>query len=82
MIRYTMTEVETLIDKVFNSLAKYEERKQTVSIYLKEQDDTYYIICNKDNFKTCTLFATVKNKPITETISKEIFYKVKKKITK
>jgi hypothetical protein len=24
----------------------------------------------------------VKNKPITETISKEIFYKVKKKITK
>lgn len=77
-----MTEVESLIDKVFNSLAKYEERKQTVSIYLKEQDDTYYIICNKDNFKTCTFYATVNNKPITETISKDLFYKVKKKIAK
>jgi len=77
-----MTEVETLIDKVFNSSAKYEERKQTVSIYLKEQDDTYYIICNKDNFKTCTFYATVKNKSITEIIPKETFNKVKKRITK
>ena len=77
-----MTDVETLINKVFNSSAKYEERKQTVSIYLKEQDDTYYIICNKDNFYTCTFFATVKNKSITETISKDLFYQVKKKITK
>ena len=77
-----MNELDSLIKAITNSSAKYEERKQTVSIYLKEQDDTYYIICNKDNFKTCTLFATVKNKPITETISKEIFYKVKKKITK
>jgi hypothetical protein len=77
-----MTDVETLINKVFNSSAKYEERKQTVSIYLKEQDDTYYIICNKDNFNTCTFFATVKNKSITETISKDLFYQVKKKITK
>ena len=76
-----MTEVESLIDKVFNSSAKYEERKQTVSIYLKEKDDTYYIICNKDNFKTCTFFATVKNKSITETISKDVFYKVKKKFS-
>jgi len=77
-----MTEVETLIDKVFNSLAKYEERKQTVSIYLKEQDDTYYIICNKDNFKTCTFYATVKNKPYTELISKEQFNKIKESIKK
>ena len=77
-----MTEVESLIDKVFNSSAKYEERKQTVSIYLKEQDDTYYIICNKDNFKTCTFYATVKNKPYTELISKEQFNKIKESIKK
>ena len=77
-----MTEVETLIDKVFNSLAKYEERKQTVSIYLKEENDTYYIICNKDNFKTCTFYATVKNKPYTESISKEQFNKIKESIKK
>ena len=77
-----MTEVETLIDKVFNSSAKYEERKQTVSIYLKEENDTYYIICNKDNFKTCTFYATVKNKPYTELISKEQFNKIKESIKK
>ena len=77
-----MTEVETLIDKVFNSLAKYEERKQTVSIYLKEQDDTYYIICNKENFKECTFFATVKNVSYNETITREEFYKIKDYIKK
>ena len=77
-----MNELDSLIKAITNSSAKYEERKQTVSIYLKEQDDTYYIICNKDNFKTCTFYATVKNKSITETISKETFNKVKKRITK
>ena len=77
-----MTEVETLIDKVFNSSAKYEERKQTVSIYLKEQDDTYYIICNKENFKECSFFATVKNVSYNETISREEFYKIKDYIKK
>jgi len=77
-----MNELDSLIKTITNSSAKYEERKQTVSIYLKEQDDTYYIICNKDNFKTCTFYATVKNKSITEIIPKETFNKVKKRITK
>ncbi len=77
-----MNELDSLIKAITNSSAKYEERKQTVSIYLKEQDDTYYIICNKDNFKTCTFYATVKNKPYTELISKEQFNKIKESIKK
>lgn len=77
-----MNELDSLIKTITNSFAKYEERKQTVSIYLKEQDDTYYIICNKDNFKTCTFYATVKNKPYTELISKEQFNKIKESIKK
>lgn len=77
-----MNELDSLIKTITNSSAKYEERKQTVSIYLKEQDDTYYIICNKDNFKTCTFYATVKNKPYTESISKEQFNKIKESIKK
>jgi hypothetical protein len=77
-----MNELDSLIKAITNSSAKYEERKQTVSIYLKEQDDTYYIICNKDNFKTCTFYATVKNKSYTESISKEQFNKIKESIKK
>jgi len=77
-----MNELDSLIKTITNSSAKYEERKQTVSIYLREQDDTYYIICNKDNFKTCTFYATVKNKPYTELISKEQFNKIKESIKK
>ena len=77
-----MNELDSLIKTITNSSAKFEERKQTVSIYLKEQDDTYYIICNKDNFKTCTFYATVKNKPYTELISKEQFIKIKESIKK
>lgn len=77
-----MNELDSLIKTITNSSAKYEERKQTVSIYLKEQDDTYYIICNKDNFKSCTFYATVKNKPYTELISKEQFNKIKESIKK
>jgi uncharacterized membrane protein (UPF0182 family) len=77
-----MNELDSLIKTITNSSAKFEERKQTVSIYLKEQDDTYYIICNKDNFKTCTFYATVKNKPYTESISKEQFNKIKESIKK
>ena len=77
-----MNELDSLIKTITNSSAKYEERKQTVSIYLKEQDDTYYIICNKDNFKTCTFYATVRNKPYTESISKEQFNKIKESIKK
>jgi uncharacterized membrane protein (UPF0182 family) len=77
-----MNELDSLIKTITNSSAKYEERKQTVSIYLKEQDNTYYIICNKDNFKTCTFYATVKNKPYTELISKEQFNKIKESIKK
>jgi uncharacterized membrane protein (UPF0182 family) len=77
-----MNELDSLIKTITNSSAKFEERKQTVSIYLKEQDDTYYIICNKDNFKTCTFYATVKNKPYTELISKEQFNKIKESIKK
>lgn len=77
-----MNELDSLIKAITKPSAKYEERKQTVSIYLKEQDDTYYIICNKDNFKTCTFYATVKNKPYTETISKEQFNKIKESIKK
>ena len=77
-----MNELDSLIKTITNSSAKFEERKQTVSIYLKEQDDTNYIICNKDNFKTCTFYATVKNKPYTELISKEQFNKIKESIKK
>ena len=77
-----MNELDSLIKTITNSSAKFEERKQTVSIYLKEQDDTYYIICNKDNFKTCTFYATVRNKPYTELISKEQFNKIKESIKK
>ena len=71
-----------LIKKIKNPLAKFNDRTKTSSIYLKENDDTYYIICNKDNFKTCTFYATVKNKPYTELISKEQFNKIKESIKK
>ena len=77
-----MNELDSLIKAITNSSAKYEERKQTVSIYLKEQDDTYYIICSKENFKECTFFATVKNVPYNETITREEFYKIKEFIKK
>ena len=55
-----MNELDSLIKAITNSSAKYEERKQTVSIYLKEQDNTYYIICNKDNFKRCSFVGSIK----------------------
>ena len=47
-----------------------------------KKDDTYYIICSKENFKECTFFATVKNVPYNETISRDEFYKIKEFIKK
>ena len=44
-------EITDLVKKIKNPLAKYNEGEKTTSIYLKEKDDTYYIICSKENFK-------------------------------
>ena len=77
-----MNELDSLIKAITKPSAKYEERKQTLYIYLKEEDDTYYIICNKDNFKTCTFFATVKNQAYNETITRQQFDKIKEGIKK
>jgi len=71
-----------LIKKIKNPLAKFNDRTKTSSIYLKDNDDTYYIICNKENFKECTFFATVKNVAYNETITREKFYKIKDYIKK
>ena len=67
-----------LVKKIKNP----NDRTKTSSIYLKDKDDTYYIICNKENFKECTFFATVKNVSYNETISREEFYKIKDYIKK
>lgn len=75
-------EITDLVKKIKNPLAKYNEGEKTTSIYLKEKDDTYYIICSKENFKECTFFATVKNVPYNETISRDEFYKIKEFIKK
>ena len=75
-------EITDLVKKIKNPLAKYNDGEKTTSIYLKEKDDTYYIICSKENFKECTFFATVKNVPYNETISREEFYKIKEFIKK
>jgi len=73
---------EELINKIKSPNAKYNDGTKTQSIYLKEKDDTYYIICNKENFKECTFFATVKNVSYNETISREEFYKIKDYVKK
>ena len=75
-------EITDLVKKIKNPLAKFNEGEKTTSIYLKEKDDTYYIICSKENFKECTFFATVKNVPYNETISRDEFYKIKEFIKK
>ena len=75
-------EITDLVKKIKNPLAKYNDGEKTTSIYLKEKDDTYYIICNKENFKECTFFATVKNVSYNETITREEFYKIKEFIKK
>ena len=75
-------QTEDLIKKIKSPNAKYNDGTKTQSIYLKEKDDTYYIICNKENFKECTFFATVKNVSYNETISREEFYKIKESLKK
>ena len=75
-------QITDLVKNIKNPLAKFNEGEKTTSIYLKEKDDTYYIICSKENFKECTFFATVKNVPYNETISRDEFYKIKEFIKK
>ena len=75
-------QLSDLVEKIKNPLSKYNDGTKTQSIYLKEQDDTYYIICNKENFKECSFFATVKNVSYNETITREEFYKIKDLIKK
>ncbi len=75
-------QLSDLVKKIKNPLAQFNDRTKTSSIYLKEEDDTYYIICNKENFKECSFFATVKNVSYNETISREEFYKIKEFIKK
>jgi hypothetical protein len=75
-------QITDLVKKIKNPLAKYNDGEKTTSIYLKEKDDTYYVICSKENFKECTFFATVKNVPYNETITRDEFYKIKEFIKK
>ncbi|MEN9372358.1 MAG: hypothetical protein RLZZ64_1433 [Bacteroidota bacterium] len=75
-------QITDLVKKIKNPLAKYNDGEKTTSIYLKDNDDTYYVICSKENFKECTFFATVKNVPYNETISRDEFYKIKEFIKK
>ena len=75
-------EITDLVKKIKNPLAKFNDGEKTSSIYLKEKDDTYYVICSKENFKECTFFATVKNVSYNETLSREEFYKIKEYIKK
>ena len=74
--------ITDLVKKIKNPLAKFNDGEKTTSIYLKDQEDTYYVICSKENFKECTFFATVKNVSYNETISREEFYKIKEYIKK
>ena len=74
--------ITDLVKKIKNPFAKFNDGEKTTSIYLKDQDDTYYVICSKENFKECTFFATVKNVSYNETISREEFYKIKEYIKK
>jgi len=75
-------ELTDLIKKIKNPLSKFNDGNKTSSIYLKENDDTYYIICSKENFNECTFFATVKNKSYNELITRQDFYKIKDCIKK
>ena len=74
--------ITDLVKKIKNPLAKFNDGEKTTSIYLKDQEDTYYVICSKENFKECTFFATVKNVSYNETISREEFYKIKEYVKK
>ena len=74
--------ITDLVKKIKNPLAKFNDGEKTSSIYLKEKDDTYYVICSKENFKECTFLATVKNVSYNETLSREEFYKIKEYIKK
>ncbi len=74
--------ITDLVKKIKNPLAKFNDGEKTTSIYLKDQEDTYYVICSKENFKECTFFATVKNVSYNETLSREEFYKIKEYIKK
>jgi hypothetical protein len=78
----TTLQITDLVKKITNPLAKFNDGEKTSSIYLKDKDDTYYVICSKENFKECTFFATVKNVSYNETISREEFYKIKAQIKK
>ena len=74
--------ITDLVKKIKNPLAKFNDGEKTTSIYLKDQEDTYYVICSKENFKECTFFATVKNVSYNETLSREEFYKIKEYVKK
>lgn len=78
----TNLQVSDLVKKIKNPLAKFSEGDKTSSIYLKEENDTYYIICSKEHFKECTFFATVKNVAYNETLSRDEFQKIKEYIKK
>lgn len=78
----TTLQISDLVKKVKNPLARFNDGEKTSSIYLKDNEDTYYIICSKENFKECTFFATVKNVSYNETISREEFQKIKEFIKK
>ena len=75
-------QVTDLVKKIKNHNARYNDGEKTTSIYIKDNDDTYYIICSKENFKECTFFATVKNVSYNETLTREEFYKIKDFIKK
>ena len=78
----TTLQISDLVKKVKNPLARFNDGEKTSSIYLKDNEDTYYIICSKENFKECTFFATVKNVSYNETLSREEFQKIKEFIKK
>lgn len=75
-------QLSDLAQKLKNPLSKFNDGDKTSSIYLKENDDTYYVICSKEHFKECTFFATVKNVSYNETMTRDQFQKIKEYIKK
>ena len=75
-------ELTDMVDRIKNPLSTYRDGEKTQSIYLKQNGDTFYVICSKDNFKECTFFATVDNVSYVKILPRDEFYMIKEYIKK
>jgi hypothetical protein len=78
----TTLQVSDLVKKIKNPLARFNDGDKTTSIYYKENEDWYYLICSKEHFKECTFLCTVNNVNYNETLSRTEFQKIKEYIKK